>query len=260
MQKGVCQDKEMRDKILVVMPAYNAAKTIEKTLNDIPQGVVDEIILVDDASTDNTVEIARKLGLSVIVHSKNMGYGANQKTCYSEALKRGTDIIVMVHPDYQYDSRLIPFMIGFIQKDVCDIVLGSRIRTRKEALQSEMPFYKYLSNRFLTLIENIILGLNLSEFHTGYRVYSRKVLEAIPYGTNSDGFVFDSEMLIQAAYFGFRIGDVPVPCRYMEDASEIDFKNGLIYGLGTLWTLVKYVLQKLGFIRFKMFIRTDGKN
>jgi glycosyltransferase involved in cell wall biosynthesis len=240
-------------KTIIVMPAYNAAATLERTYNDIPPGMVDEIILVDDASSDRTVNIARKLGLTVIVHSKNRGYGANQKTCYDEALKRNPDIVVMIHPDYQYDSSLIPYIIGFLEKGICDVILGSRIRTRKETLACGMPKYKYLSNRMLTFIENIVLGQNISDFHSGYRAYTRKVLETIPYQNNSDGFVFDTEFLAQAVYFGFRIGDVPVPVRYFDEASSINFLNSTIYGLKTLLTLLKYLFQIIKLSDNKLF-------
>jgi glycosyltransferase involved in cell wall biosynthesis len=242
-----------KNKVVVVMPAYNAESTLEKTVNDIPEGIVDEIILVDDASKDNTVEIARRLGLIVIVHNKNMGYGANQKTCYDTALKRGADIVVMIHPDYQYDSRLTSIFTEIIEKGICDCVLGSRVRTRKEALNSGMPFYKYLSNRFLTILENIVTGQNLSEWHTGLRAFPRKVLETIPYHKNSNDFVFDSQFLIQAAYAGFIIGDLPVPCRYMEEASSISLKRSIVYGLRTVNTLLQYVLQRLHLAKFRIF-------
>lgn len=242
-----------KSKIIIVMPAYNAEKTLERTCHDIPPGIVDEIILVDDASSDRTVHLARKLGLTVIVHAENRGYGANQKTCYDEALKRDPDIVVMIHPDYQYDSRLIPYVIGFLEKDICDVILGSRIRTRREALACGMPKYKYLSNRVLTFTENIVLGQNISDFHSGYRAYTRKVLETIPYKNNSDGFVFDTELLAQAVYFGFRIGDVPVPVRYFDEASSINFFNSTIYGLKTLCTLLKYLLQRMGIVRSVLF-------
>lgn len=234
------------------MPAYNAAGTLEKTYKDVPHWLVDEIILVDDYSQDSTVQIAKKLISRVVIHDRNKGYGANQKTCYDAALDSGADIVIMVHPDYQYDSRLIPFLAGFIALDICDVVLGSRIRTRKEALDNGMPLYKYASNRFLTFIENLALGQNLGEWHTGYRAYSRKVLETIPYHNNSDGFVFDTEFLVQAVHFGFRIGDVPVPVRYMPEASSIGWFDSIIYGSKTLATVSKYYLHRLGF-KSKLF-------
>jgi glycosyltransferase involved in cell wall biosynthesis len=234
-----------RPKIIAVMPAYNAEATVERTWKDIPSGAVDEVILVDDGSTDRTVEIARTLGLTVIVHPRNGGYGANQKTCYDEALGRGADIVIMIHPDYQYDSRLTPLLTGFIEDGVCDIVLGNRIRTRREALACGMPAWKYLANRFLTFLENLALGQNLGECHTGFRAYSRRVLETIPYRRNSDDFVFDTEILVQAVHFGFRIGDVPVPVRYMPEASSINFKRSVAYGLRTLWTLVRFFAHRL---------------
>jgi glycosyltransferase involved in cell wall biosynthesis len=187
------------------MPAYNAASTLEATVRDIPPEFLSDIILVDDCSKDDTAQIAEKLGLTVIRHDTNRGYGGNQKTCYDAALKRGADIIVMLHPDYQYDARLIPHFTGFIKTGICDVMLGSRIRTRAEALDSGMPLYKYISNRMLTITENFILGQNLGDFHSGFRVYKRSVLEKIPYHKNSDDFVFDSQMLAQAAYFGFKI-------------------------------------------------------
>lgn len=246
-----------KSKIVIVMPAYNAAETLEKTYHDIPLNVVDEIILVDDVSSDNTVAIAKKLGISTIVHTENRGYGANQKTCYEEALKRNPDIVVMIHPDYQYDSRLIPYIIGFLEKGICDVILGSRIRTRREAIECGMPKYKYISNRILTLIENIVLGQNISDFHSGYRAYTRRVLETIPYQSNSDDFVFDTEFLVQSVFFKFKIGDVPVPVRYFDEASSINFSNSVIYGCKTLLTLMKYVLQNLALKNFKLFIQKN---
>lgn len=240
-------------KVIAVLPAYNAARTVAKTVHDIPPGTVDEIILVDDASSDNTADIARQLGLTVVVHERNRGYGANQKTCYDEALKRGATIVIMIHPDYQYDSRLVPFIIGFIERGVCDIVLGSRIRTRRETLEGGMPPYKYFANRILTLFENMCLGLNLSEFHTGYRAYSRQVLETVPYHRNSDGFVFDTEFLVQAVFHGFRIGEVPVPCRYAADSSTTSFSQSLMYGFGTIWTVVKSLIHRTGLKTFPIF-------
>lgn len=241
-------------KVIAVMPAYNAGTTLEKTYRDIPPGSVDEVIVVDDASRDSTVEIARALGLSVIVHPRNRGYGANQKTCYDEALRRGADIVVMIHPDYQYDSRLTSLLTGFIEAGVCDVILGSRIRTRREALGSGMPVYKYIANRVLTLVENVVLGQNLGECHSGFRAYSRRVLETIPYHANSDDFVFDSQFLVQAVHFGFRLGDVPVPVRYMPEASSINFRRSVTYGIGTLWTLVRYLLHRIGLRRDPLFV------
>jgi glycosyltransferase involved in cell wall biosynthesis len=246
-------EDEMKSKVIIVMPAYNAAATLEKTVKDIPQGFADEIILVDDSSQDDTVRIAKSLGLRVFVHNRNRGYGANQKTCYDEALQRGAEIVIMIHPDYQYDSALAPLFVDIIGKGVCDIILGSRVRTRKECLDSGMPLYKYISNRFLTILENLITGQNLSEWHTGYRAYSRKVLETIPYHKNSNGFVFDSQFLIQATYFGFRMGDLPVPCRYMREASSINLSRSIVYGLGTVRILFQFILQRLHVMKLGLF-------
>lgn len=243
-----------RSKVVVVMPAYNAEATLEKTWKDIPPGSVDEVIVVDDESSDRTVEIARALGLRVLTHAKNRGYGGTQKTCYDEALKRGADIVVMIHPDYQYDSRLTPLLIGFIEAGVCDVVLGNRVRTRREALSHGMPPWKYVANRFLTFIENLALGQNLGEFHTGFRAYARCVLETIPYHANSEDFVFDQEFLIQAVYFGFRIGDVPVPVRYLPEASSINFRRSVVYGLGTLRALLRFCSHCLGLTRDPLFL------
>lgn len=243
----------MKAKVIIVMPAYNAAATLEKTVKDIPQGFADEIILVDDSSKDDTVRIAKSLGLTVIVHDRNLGYGANQKTCYDEALRRHAEIIIMIHPDYQYDSSLAPLFADIIEKGVCDIILGSRVRTREECLDSGMPLYKYISNRFLTILENLTTGQNLSEWHTGYRAYSRKVLETIPYHKNSNDFVFDAQFLIQAAYFGFRIGDLPVPCRYMGEASSINLSRSIVYGIGTVKTLFQFILQRLHLVKLGLF-------
>jgi glycosyltransferase involved in cell wall biosynthesis len=242
-----------RRRVIVIMPAYNAALTLEKTFRDIPAGSVDEVILVDDASSDATAAIARALGISVILHDKNRGYGANQKTCYDAALQRDADIVIMIHPDYQYDSRIIPYALGFLTTGICDVVIGSRIRTRRETLECGMPFYKYISNRFLTLVENIILGQNLGDFHSGFRGYTRQVLETIPYHKNSNDFVFDTEFLAQAAFFGFRIGDVPIPTRYFAEASSINFYRSAVYGIETLLVMLKYLLQKTGLRRFAIF-------
>lgn len=240
------------------MPALNAEATLERTVRDIPEGVVDRVILVDDVSEDRTVEISRRLGLDTIELPRRSGYGGNQKRCYDEALAAGADVVVMVHPDYQYDSRLLPHLIGFIRDGVCDVIFGSRIRTRREALASGMPPYKYVANRLLTLTENIVLGLNLSECHTGYRAYRRSVLETIPYRSNSDDFVFDTEFLVQAAHFGFRIADVPVPCRYFDEASQIRFGASVKYGAETLGVLAAYLLHRGGLRRDRRFIASPA--
>jgi glycosyltransferase involved in cell wall biosynthesis len=240
-------------KTIIVMPAYNAETTLEKTIADIPPGTADEIILVDDCSRDNTIALALKLGLTVIRHERNLGYGGNQKTCYREALKRGAAIVIMVHPDYQYDSSLIPVMTHLLRKGHCDVILGNRIRTRQEALAGGMPVYKYVSNRLLTVLENVWLGQNLGEFHSGLRGYRREVLETIPWERNSDDFVFDSQFLIQAAHFGFQLGDIPVPVRYMKEASSINFRRSVQYGLGTLGTLVAYSLHRSGIRKSPLF-------
>jgi glycosyltransferase involved in cell wall biosynthesis len=240
------------DKVIVVMPAYNAAETLEKTYNDLPGEIVDEIILVDDMSQDETVEIARRLGLKVIIHIQNTGYGGNQKTCYLEALKDGADIVVMLHPDYQYDSKLVPELIRPIQERRADLVLGSRIQGGG-TLAGGMPAYKYVSNRFLTLVENLAFRKGLSEYHTGFRAYSRRFLETIPFLLNSDRFVFDSQILAQAVAFGFEITEIPVPTRYFSEASSVGFKDGVIYGVETLAVVGKYVLNRFGILRSDQF-------
>ncbi len=240
-------------KIIVVMPALNAETTLERTIADLPAGLADEIILVDDASRDRTVAIAQQLGLHVIRHERTRGYGANQKTCYRAALECGADVVVMIHPDYQYDSRIAPHLVRFITDGYFDVMLGSRIRTRAEAIEGGMPVYKYLANRVLTATENILLGQNLSEYHTGYRAYSRKALITIPWETNADGFVFDTQMILQAIYFHFKIGEVPVPVRYMPEASSIGFLRSTEYGLRTLLEVFKYHLQKSRAARFPIY-------
>lgn len=244
-------------KVIAVMPAFNAEKTLEPTFRDIPLGAVDEIILIDDGSRDRTVEVAESLGITVIRHDQNLGYGANQKTCYRTALEKGAEAVVMIHPDYQYDARVIPFALGFLEKRICDVVLGSRIRSRSEALDGGMPRYKYLSNRFLTVLENMALGQNLGDFHSGFRVYTREVLETVPFHANSDDFVFDSQFLAQAVYFGFKIGDVPIPCRYFDEASSINFSRSLKYGMGTVAVLGRFWLQKAGLARCRIFQAPD---
>jgi glycosyltransferase involved in cell wall biosynthesis len=246
-----------QSRVIAVMPAYNAAKTLAATVGDIPVGSVDEVILVDDGSTDRTVELARAMGLTVLVHPKNRGYGGNQKTCYREALDRGADIVVMIHPDYQYDSRIIPHAVGFVELNICDVVLGSRIRSRREALRCGMPVWKYLSNRALTIVENLALGQNLGDFHSGFRVYRREVLETVPFERNSDDFVFDTQFLAQAVHFGFRLGDVPAPVRYFAEASSINFSRSLKYGLSTLGVMGQFWLHRLGLVRSRLFAPRD---
>jgi len=245
----------MREKVIVVMPAYNAAKTLERTYNDLPKEVVDKVILVDDVSQDETVEIARRLGLEVIIHIQNKGYGGNQKTCYLKALEDGADIVVMLHPDYQYDSTLVPDLIRPIQEGKADMVLGSRF-LGGGTLAGGMPAYKFISNRFLTLVENIVLGQHLSECHTGFRAYSRRLLETIPFLLNSDNFVFDTEVIAQAAAFGFQIAEIGVPTRYFKEASSVNFKNSVIYGLSTLAVMVRYLLAKWNIVRYRQFKKT----
>ncbi len=239
-------------KIVVVMPAYQAESTLEKTYYDIPHDIVDDIILVDDASRDNTADVAKRLGITTIIHEENIGYGGNQKTCYREALKHKADIVVMLHPDYQYDPRLITALASMIASGCYDAVIGSRI-LGKGALKGGMPLYKYISNRFLTLIQNLMLNYKLSEYHTGYRAFSRQILETLPLKANSDDFLFDNEMLAQLIFFRFRLGEISCPTRYMDDSSSVSFINSMKYGLGVLWTCVRFVLQKSGLTKFRVF-------
>jgi glycosyltransferase involved in cell wall biosynthesis len=242
-------------KVVVVMPAYNAAKTLQRTYDDLPREVVDQIILVDDVSQDETVEIARQLGLNVVIHLQNKGYGGNQKTCYIEALRCGADIVVMLHPDYQYDSRLVPQMIAPIIAGEADLVLGSRL-LGGGALAGGMPLWKYISNRFLTFIENLAFGKHLSEYHTGFRAYNRKLLETLPFLLNKDSFVFDTEVLAQAVNAGMKITEIPVPTRYFEEASSVNLKNSIIYGLETLLVVARYLLNKWGVVKLPQFHKT----
>lgn len=240
------------------MPAYNAEKTLRQTYAELPHEYVDEVILVDDASRDNTAAVAHDLGITTIVHADNRGYGANQKTCYREALRLGADIVVMVHPDYQYSPRLVTAMASMITSGHYDVVLGSRI-LGGGARGGGMPLYKYLANRFLTLVENFMLGMKLSEYHTGYRAFSREVLETLPLEENSDDFVFDNEMLAQAVYFQFEIGEISCPAKYFDDASSIGFTRSIRYGFGVLATSGKYVLQKLGLGAWPLFSAKSRK-
>lgn len=233
---------EQKLKVIVVLPAYNAAKTLQKTVEEIPRDLVDEIILVDDCSNDETCRVAKSLGLTIVQHAENKGYGGNQKTCYRAALARGADIVVLLHPDYQYDPKLIPHFISLIQDGYFDVVLGSRVRSRQETLAGGMPLYKYYANRILTLIENLASGYNLSEWHTGMRAYTREVLEHIDFQHNSDDFVFDSQVLFQVIENRYRIGEISVPVRYFRDASSINFSRSVRYGLETLGVAVRYWL------------------
>jgi glycosyltransferase involved in cell wall biosynthesis len=239
-------------KIVVVLPAYNAEKTLNTTYDDIPKDIVDEIVMVDDYSRDRTVEVARSLGMRVFVHDKNMGYGANQKTCYREALSLGADVIIMLHPDYQYPPKLITAMAAPIAAGVFDIMLGSRILCNN-AVKGGMPLYKYFANRILTLVENAILRCKLSEYHTGYRAFSKEVLRFLPILENSDDFIFDNEILTQALYFGYNIGELSAPSQYTKDSSSINFRRSVVYGISVLITAFKYFLQKHSIARFRIF-------
>jgi len=241
-----------RQKVIVVMPAYNAARTLRITYDAIPMDNVDHVILVDDGSHDETLKIAKELKLEVFVHARNFGYGANQKTCYTEALKAGADIIVMLHPDYQYDPTLLPNLVAPIKAGEADVVLGSRLLQGHVVAQG-MPWWKFLGNRFLSWVENAILGLHLSEYHTGYRAYSRQVLEEVPFLLNSDNFVFDQEMLVQVAHLRFRIKEVPVPTRYFPEASSTSFLTSVRYGFNILFLLGRYLLHRLSLMNQKQF-------
>jgi len=241
-------------KVIVVMPARNAARTLERTFTGVPRDIVDEIILVDDASTDTTVELARSLNVHLIWHPHNVGYGGNQKTCYLEALQRDADVVVMLHPDGQYEPTLIPMMVEPIVRGEADLVLGSRLLDPGAAIAGGMPRWKYVANRSLTMVENAVLGTDLSEFHTGYRAYSREVLMSIPFLRNAIGFSFDSEVLVQAVHFGFRIGEVPARTIYDDDASSIRLGPSIVYGLKTLTTLGKLVLHRNRILKNRKFV------
>jgi glycosyltransferase involved in cell wall biosynthesis len=246
---------EAEPKIIVVLPAYNAARTLEKTYQDIPKDRVYRIILVDDVSQDQTVEVARSLGLKVVIHIQNRGYGGNQKTCYLEALKDGADVVVMLHPDHQYDSNLVPELVRPILEGQADMVMGSRILNGR-ALEGGMPRWKFVANRALTILENTVYRTRLTDCHSGFRAYSRKLLETVPFLLNSDDFVFDSQMIAQARYLGFQIREIPVQARYFPEASSVNFKVSSIYGIKTLWVLLRFFLQKLRVAHFRIFDRT----
>ncbi len=239
-------------RVVVVMPAYNAARTLEKTAREIPMDLVDEVVVTDDASSDDTVAVANRLGLRTLVHERNRGYGGNQKTCYQEALRLGADVVVMLHPDYQYTPKLLPSMIGLLTDGPFDAVLGSRI-LGGNALAGGMPRYKYAANRFLTATQNILAGAKLSEYHTGYRAFTREVLEALPLLENSDDFVFDNQMLAQVLYQGFRIGEISCPAAYFEEASSINFGRSVKYGLGVLGVSLQLFAQRTGLAGYPIF-------
>lgn len=248
----------MADRTIVVMPAFNAESTLETTLRRLPDGCCDEVIVVDDASRDGTAEIASRLPVTLVRHEENRGYGGNQKTCYREALARGADVVVMVHPDDQYDARLVPAAVDILRLGVLDIVLGNRIRTRREALAGGMPRIKYVANRGLTLVENVLTGQNLGEWHSGFRAYRRELLEAVPFERNSDDFVFDSQLLLQAVHFGFRLGDLPMPVRYFDEASSISLRRAGTYAVATLGTLAAWYGHRVRIRRSPLFEVAEG--
>ena len=242
-----------RGRTVVVVPAYKAGRTLGRVTSDIPKDLVDEIIVVDDRSPDDTVEVAQSLPVTLIQHEQNTGYGGNQKTCYDEALRRDADYIVMIHGDYQYDARMIAPAIDILRLGICDVVLGNRIRTRREALDGGMPKIKYFANRGLSIVQNLLTGQNLGEWHSGFRAYRREVLERIPYHANSNGYLFDSQFLVQAVHFGFKLGDVPVPVRYFDEASSINLKSSTLYALRTLWTFGQWYAHRWGLRRYRIF-------
>lgn len=245
-------------KLIVIMPAYNAALTLRQTYEELPHEYVDEVILVDDVSKDETLRLAKELGIKTVIHSENRGYGGSQKTCYREALGHGADIVAMVHPDYQYSPRLVSAMASMIASGHYDVVLGSRILGGM-ALKGGMPLYKYIANRVLTLIENLAIGIKLSEYHTGFRAFTREVLENLPLEENSNDFVFDNEMIVQSVYFGFRIGELSCPARYFKEASSINFIRSVTYGFGVLITVMKYLTAKWGIKKIALLSREGRK-
>jgi glycosyltransferase involved in cell wall biosynthesis len=239
-------------KVIVVMPAFNAARTLERTYRELPLDLVDEVLLVDDRSADNTVEVSKALGVTSFLHEQNLGYGANQKTCYRQALARGADIVVMVHPDYQYSPKLVTALVAMIAFGEYDVVIASRI-LGNGALEGGMPLYKYIANRFLTAFQNLLIGQKLSEYHTGYRAFARQVLESLPLEDNTNDFLFDNEVLAQIVYFKFRIGEISCPTRYFKEASSINFTRSVKYGFGVLITSLKFRLQRMGLGSFRIF-------
>jgi glycosyltransferase involved in cell wall biosynthesis len=241
------------NRTIVVMPAYKAARTLERVWADIPKDAVDEVIVVDDCSPDDTVVVARRLPVTLIQHESNTGYGGNQKTCYRAALERGADYVIMVHGDYQYDARMIPACVEVLRHGICDVLLGNRIRTRAEALAGGMPLVKYVANRGLTFIENLLSGQNLGEWHSGFRAYRREVLETLPFERNADDFVFDTQFLVQAIHFGFRVGDVPVPVRYFDEASSISIRDSADYAVRSLAVFGEWFLHRFGLRRCPRF-------
>ena len=242
-------------KVAVVLPAYNAARTLKATLNELPEDFASHVILVDDCSSDDTVSLAKQLGLIVVEQKNNRGYGGNQKTCYKTALETDAEVIVMLHPDNQYDARVAPVMASLINLGICDVVLGNRIRTRAEALNGGMPLWKYVINRLSTFSENLVLGQSIGDFHSGFRAYSRQVLEQIDFEENSDDFAFDQEFLIQAISMGFKIGDVPVPVRYFDEASSISFKRSVRYGMGGVSAFTAMKLHKAKLRKDNRFVK-----
>jgi glycosyltransferase involved in cell wall biosynthesis len=245
-------------KVVVVMPAYNAERTLRRTYNEIPHDIIDDVVLVDDASQDHTVAVSRELGITTIVHSENRGYGGNQKTCYKTALRLGADIVVMLHPDYQYTPHLITAMVSLLAEGLFDCVLGSRI-LGVGALKGGMPVYKFVANRFLTAVQNFIISYKLSEYHTGYRAFTRAVLVALPLEDNSDGFVFDNQVLSQIVYGGYDIGEITCPTRYADDSSTVSFFDSVVYGLGVLKTSVLFRLHRWRLINVPMFARVKPR-
>lgn len=258
MERKTSANSISSKKLVVVMPAYNAEKTLRQTYEAIPHDLVHKVILVDDASRDGTARVARELGLQTIVHDQNKGYGGNQKTCYRAALDAGADIVVMLHPDYQYEPRLIEAMAAMIASGVYDVVLGSRILAQS-SIAGGMPIYKFISNRFLTFVQNLLIGQKLSEYHTGYRAFSRRTLESLLLDQNSDDFIFDNQMIVQIVYEGFKIGEISCPTKYFDEASSINFNRSVEYGLGVLKCSFQFLFQKMGWCQFPIFKVAEKK-